>query len=632
MVVPTSGVATFSATVAGATNNQVEWLVNGIVSGNATVGTITQDGFYTAPAVAPRDGVQITVRLKSDPTKTGSAVVVVIETGGISGTAALAAGLPTTSILPDAPLAALAVPAMPKPFKPDWRLPHVPGVVLVTYPGGSLGIQSVVKGAKVQNLGGDLSVVSVPNGQDTAIYAQSLAAQTGALVQPDYIYRPQGAPPTPNDPQYADQFYLPQIDAPGAWAVQTAVKDGLLAILDTGIDLSHEDLVGRIQPGKNFCVTLTTTGCQGTNDDVSDIPVSVASGGHGTHTFGIAAAGTSNGVGVSGVTWTGKVLVVKVLGYDSQGAGADSVSLANGIRYAADSGAKVINMSLGLPTYDTTVDPDQLLAKAITYADGKDVLMVAAAGNYQPNDPGAKPLYYPASNSTVVAVGAVDPSNNLSALSARGSGLDLMAPGQATVLNNTTGIVSTLPGNTYGPTIGTSEAAPQVAAIAALVRTRNPNLSALDTRSVLQTTAKDLGTVGRDDQFGFGLVQGGAALLKAQAMAAGQPSTTPPPADRTVYVYADVPGAGLGGYTGNSADAGRALVTLPAGARTVPFTIRLTRDGRPLTSGTYRVTACINSNANGQACDSGDIGGTAAAVTYAGPNTPVGNVVMNTLP
>ena len=629
MVVPTSGVATFSATVAGATNNQVEWLVNGIVSGNATVGTITQDGFYTAPAVAPRDGVQITVRLKSDPTKTGSAVVVVIETGGISGMAALAAGLSTTSILPDAPLAALAVPAMPKPFKPDWRLPHVPGVVLVTYPGGSLGIQSVVKGAKVQSLGGDLSVVSVPNGQDTATYAQSLAAQTGALVQPDYIYRPQGAPPTPNDPQYADQFYLPQIDAPGAWAVQTAVKDGLLAILDTGIDLSHEDLVGRIQPGKNFCVTLTSTGCQGTSDDVSDIPVSVTSGGHGTHTFGIAAAGTSNGVGVSGVTWTGKVLVVKVLGYDSQGAGADSVSLANGIRYAADSGAKVINMSLGLPTYDTTVDPDQLLAKAITYADGKDVLMVAAAGNYQPTvADSSKTLYYPASNSLVVAVGAVDPSNNLSALSARGAGLALMAPGQAAVLNNTTGIVSTLPGNTYGPTIGTSEAAPQVAAIAALVRTVNPALTSLQTRSILQTSAKNLGAA---NQFGFGLVQGGAALLKAQAATAAQPNPTPP-IDRTVYVYADVPGAGLGGYTGNSADAGRALVTLPAGARTVPFTIRLTRDGRPLTSGTYRVTACINSNANGQACDSGDIGGTAAPVTYSGPNTPVGNVVMNTLP
>ncbi|HEX2865052.1 MAG TPA: S8 family serine peptidase [Deinococcales bacterium] len=635
MVVPTSGVATFQATVTGTSNDQVEWLVNGIVGGNATVGTITSDGFYTAPAVPPPDGVQITVRLKNDPSKTGSAAVSVIETGGISGIATLDASLPVTTVLPLSPLAALNVPPLPKPFKADWSLPHVAGVVLVTHPGGSLAIQSAAKGVKVQNLGGMLNAVSVPSGQSAQSFAQGLAAQTGAIVQPDYLYRPLAAPPTPNDPHYPDQFYLSQIDAPGAWAVRTAVNDGLLAVLDTGVDLNHEDLAGRILPGKNFCVTLSDTGCSGTSDDISDIPTSVAEGGHGTHTFGIAAAGTSNGVGVSGITWTGKVMMVKVFGYDAQGAASDSVALAQGIRYAADSGAKVINMSLGLPSYNTTVDPDQVLSQAITYADGKDALLIAAAGNYQPSTPDAqKTLFYPASNPLVVAVGAVDPSNHLSAISARGSGLDLMAPGQATVLNNSTGIYATLPGTTYGPQIGTSEAAPQVAAIAALVRSQNPSLTALQTRSILQTSAKNLGAA---DQFGYGLVQGGAALLKAQAATSGQPDP-PAAADRTVYVYADVKcpagftGNCYGGYTGDLPSAGRALVTLPAGQRSVNFTIRLSRDGTPITSGDYRVTACINTNGNGQACDSGDIGGTGSPVTYSGPNTSVGTITMNQLP
>lgn len=245
--------------------------------------------------------------------------------------------------------------------------------------------------------------------------------------------------------------------------------------------------------------------------------------------------------------------------------------------------------------------------------DQKDVLVIASAGNYQPSDDNTtKKLYYPASDPLVIPVGAVDPYNAISGISARGSNKLIMAPGQGVgfVPLGEAGIWSTKSGGGYEARYGTSEAAPQVAAVAGLIRGQDKNLSALATRGILQTTARSLGDPAIS---GFGLLQAGAALRKA-----GSP-TTPPATKLTVYVYADrlVNGA----YDGNDLKTGRGEVILNGASGTVPYKITLTRDGSSLPAGTYRVVACVNKNSNGIACDPGDLAGVQVNVQYAGSGT-----------
>ena len=181
---------------------------------------------------------------------------------------------------------------------------------------------------------------------------------------------------------------------------------------------------------------MLTRVCTGEDDDPNEGPSNLGTGnsGHGTHTTGIIAAASNNGIGIAGLTWGGQVLVVKV--FDGQGEFTDSITLAKAIQYAADparGAAKVINMSLGLKTPDLTTNPDKLISDAIGYAETKDVLMVASAGNYQPPENDAtKKLYYPASDDRVIPVGAVDPFNTIAGLTARGNNKLIMAPGQGT--------------------------------------------------------------------------------------------------------------------------------------------------------------------------------------------------------
>jgi Subtilase family len=588
-----------------------------LIPGGATYGTLDQTGLYLAPATTPNPP-EVTIRAcdSANQNDCGEAKLTIVAAGsapGIRGTITVPVGLlPTASV--QSLSAQVADKPQPKPFKPDWSLPHAPGQVLVL--GSSQTLSA--KGIRVQSVAPGLSKASVPAGESEQAFAAKLEAQ-GAVVQPNYLYKVLDAP-SPNDTLYGSkQFNLTQIDAAGAWNVTT--NTARIAVIDTGADFSHPDLQGRIIKGKDFCPTFNTTTevCNGDDNDPSEGPSNLGTGnsGHGTHTTGIIAAASNNGIGIAGLTWGGQVLVVKV--FDGQGEFTDSVTLANAIEYAADparGAAKVINMSLGLKLFDPTKIADKRLSDAIGYAETKDVLMIASAGNYQPSDNDAtKKLYYPASDDRVIPVGAVDPFNTIAGLTARGNNKLIMAPGQGTSFTplGEAGIWSTKSGGGYEARYGTSEAAPQVAAIAGLIRGQNTGLTALQTRGILESTAKDLGTPGRDTDYGFGLLQAGAALRKA-----GNPNATPS-VKTTIYVYADR--LVNGKYDGNDPKTGRGEIILNGASGSIAYKMTLTRDGSSLPAGTYRVVACVNKNSNGFGCDAGDLAGVQENVQYAGSGT-----------
>jgi len=233
-----------------------------------------------------------------------------------------------------------------------------------------------------------------------------------------------------NDTYVSQQWDFAKVNMPAVQGRNFAEVP--VAIVDTGADSTHPDLNGKVLKGWNF---LTNT------DAYAD------DNGHGTHVAGTIAACTNNGLGVAGFSYNSKLLIAKVLGSDGSG----TVSgVASGIRWAADNGAKVVNLSLGSPT------DSNALQEAITYATNKGALVVAAAGNS-----GVTTKFYPAGDVGVLSVGASSRDDSRASFSNYGSWVRVAAPGD--------GILSTLPGNKYGVYSGTSMASPHVAAMAALV-------------------------------------------------------------------------------------------------------------------------------------------------------------------
>jgi hypothetical protein len=226
--------------------------------------------------------------------------------------------------------------------------------------------------------------------------------------------------------------------------------------------------------------------------DGNDIDAS----GHGSHVAGIIAAAANNGIGGSGVAPNAKILPIKVLDQAGQG---DARDVATGVRYAADSGAQVINLSLG----GATESPS--LTQAIQYANDKGALVVAAAGNGGATD---KPKW-PASLDLTIAVTAVDSSRNVTSFDQRGDYIDIAAPGAS--------IVSTAKGD-YVALSGTSMAAGFVAGAAALLFAAEPRVSNAQVRDILLRTATDIGDPGRDQTYGVGFLNLVAALAELQRM------------------------------------------------------------------------------------------------------------------
>jgi thermitase len=340
------------------------------------------------------------------------------------------------------------------------------------------------------------------------------------------------------DPQLADQWAL-QGDGPmgaaSAWSRITG-GDVTVAVVDTGVDLSHRDLAPNLwtNPGEVPGNGIDDDG-DGLVDDVHGADFVNRDGdptddnGHGTHVAGIVAARGNNGVGVAGLAWRARIMAVKVLGPDASG---DMATVAEGVRYAVAHGARVINLSLTGPS------PGADLAAAVAEAAAADVLVVAAAGNTHADDDAiaAYPAALDAPN--LVAVTSSDQRGALAPSASFGrASVDLAAPGEE--------ILSTARGGGYELRSGSSMAAAQVSGAAVLLASARPGLGWEGMRAALLGSARPTSlpvAAGRLDVAGavrrvLGVGRG-RSQVSAKRASAGRLRRPPRPAHRPRHAAA----------------------------------------------------------------------------------------------
>jgi type VII secretion-associated serine protease mycosin len=309
-----------------------------------------------------------------------------------------------------------------------------------------------------------------------------------------------------NDTYYAQQYGLQAMNVPAAWELSQG-KDVVVAVIDTGVDLDHPDLKGRVVPGYDAFSQQEGEDA----GDVSSLNYVVSSYKHGSHVAGIIAAEANNGKGIAGVAPEAKIMPIKIFAdlsdiIKSLWAKEEDTSytiisiLADGIVWAADHGADVINMSLAVTEDSATID------RAVKYALSKNISVIVAAGNDRHLSNNRN---YLAAIAGVVGVGATDENNAITFFSNSGDYVSVAAPGLD--------IISTVPSflnfNSYVKMSGTSMAAPAVAGVAALMKAKyGAQATPAFIKSRLEQTAVDKGDPGRDDLFGFGIVNARAAL------------------------------------------------------------------------------------------------------------------------
>jgi len=365
--------------------------------------------------------------------------------------------------------------------------------------------------------GGSFALVRVPEGKDGLATVNALAERGEfTVVEPNY-YR--FASYTPNDPYLSYQWHFGNINAYNAWNV-TNGAGSVVAVIDTGVSLAGTDGIGQYVAGYDFV-----------DNDTNPTDLN----GHGTHVAGTICQSTNNSKGVAGLAYGATVMGVRVL--DANGSGS-VYDVADGIRYAADNGAHVINMSLGSSTGSSIEE------SAINYAAAAGVVICSAAGN----SGSLSGVEYPARYAACIAVGATRYDNARVSYSTGGTGLDVMAPGGDTSVDqNGDGYVDgvlqeTFSGTSWGYYFfqGTSMATPHVAAVAALVRSAHPTWTSTQIRAAIENTVTDLGAAGWDNYYGWGLVNayaavnyGGTAPTATPVPATPTPTVAPPTATPT---------------------------------------------------------------------------------------------------
>lgn len=354
---------------------------------------------------------------------------------------------------------------------------YAPGRVLVM-PRAGLPDAALVKileehgGGKARRLGNsNLHIVDLPAGAEKTLverlsrHPHIKFAELDRWVLPNLVT---------NDPYLGSQWHLPKIGANAAW--DAARGDGVtIAILDTGVDALHPDLLARMVPGWNI---------YDNNSNTSDVY------GHGTKVAGAAAASMSNGVGVSGVAGNARIMPIRISGIDGS---ASLSAMAQGLTWAADKGARVANISY-LSADSAAVN------SAASYMKSKGGLVTTSAGNSGVDQ-------NIAATSSMIPVSATDGSDVKTSWSSYGVFVAMSAPGA--------GIYTTTNGGGYAAVSGTSFSSPITAGVVALMMSANPSLSSSAVEKLLFSTAVDLGTAGRDSLYGYGRVDAAAAVQAA---------------------------------------------------------------------------------------------------------------------
>jgi thermitase len=320
--------------------------------------------------------------------------------------------------------------------------------------------------------GTGVHIVALPDQASEQAFAHAFRARPEVeFAEPDWLLSPQQI--GPNDPLYP-AWFLEKIDAANAWTVTTGSSNVTIAVLDTGIESTHPDLAAKLVPGRNI---------YDNNDDTRDIY------GHGTPVAGVIGASSNNGIGVASVAWGCGIMPVRISDLSGM---APASTIASGLTWAADHGARVANVSY-------YVTGSKTISSAAKYFQSKGGVVVAAAGNFGTTETVQDDPY-------ILTVGATDPQDVIYSYSNRGNNLDLVAPG-----NNTT----TLIGGQYGAGGGTSFAAPVVAGVAALMFSINPSLTPAAVTDLLKQNADDLGPAGWDTTYGSGRVNAARAVSAA---------------------------------------------------------------------------------------------------------------------
>ena len=336
-------------------------------------------------------------------------------------------------------------------------------------------------------------VLTVSSSTDIEVLAAQLKQEPSVeTAEPNYLS--QLFDITPNDTQFASQWHHKNTGQTGGtlgadikssfvWISTTGNPSLKIAILDTGINSAHEDLAANVVAGTN-----TING----SSDVED------TNGHGTHVAGIVAAVGNNAKGVSGVMWKASLMPVRVC--DSS---CPDDAIASGVHWAADNGARIINLSLG-GTANVAV-----LRDAIAYAIGLGVVVVAAAGN-----DGAEVINYPCAYPSVICVAATDLDDKIASFSTRGSWITLAAPGKDILSTVPTGICDHCAASGYGTLSGTSMASPMVAGVAGLILSVNPTFTRAQVASKLTSTVNNIDALNPSyiGKFGAGRVNALQAL------------------------------------------------------------------------------------------------------------------------